>query len=64
MLYEVITMSDAFSASFDGQPFELIGFDACLMASVEMASVASPYAKYMVASEEVEPGSGWDYGYS
>lgn len=56
-------MTDAFAASYDGQPFELIGFDACLMASVEMASVASPYAKYMVASEEVEPGSGWDYGY-
>ena len=56
-------MSDAFAASFDKQPFELIGFDACLMASVEMAAVAAPYAKYMVASEEVEPGSGWDYGY-
>lgn len=56
-------MSNAFQTSFDGQPFEMIGFDACLMASVEMASVASPYAKYMVASEEVEPGSGWDYGY-
>ncbi len=55
-------MSEAFSASYNGQPFELIGFDACLMASVEMACVASPYAKYMVASEEVEPGSGWDYG--
>lgn len=56
-------MSSAFQTSFDGQPFEMIGFDACLMASVEMASVASPYAKYMVASEEVEPGSGWDYEY-
>jgi hypothetical protein len=56
-------MTDAFASSYDGQPFEMIGFDACLMASVEMASVASPYARYMVASEEVEPGSGWDYGY-
>lgn len=56
-------MSDAFAASDDGQMFDLIGFDACLMASVEMASVASPYARYLVASEEVEPGSGWDYGY-
>ncbi len=56
-------MSEAFSSVDDGQPFELIGFDACLMASAEMAAVAAPYAKYMVASEEVEPGSGWDYGY-
>ena len=56
-------MSEAFSAVYDGQPFELIGFDACLMASVEMAAVAAPFARYMVASEEVEPGSGWDYEY-
>lgn len=55
-------MTDAFAAADDGQPFELLGFDACLMASVEMAAVAAPYAKYLVASEEVEPGSGWDYG--
>ncbi len=56
-------LTDAFSSAYDGQPFELIGFDACLMASVEMAAVAAPYAHYLVASEEVEPGSGWDYEY-
>lgn len=54
-------MSDAFKSSFDGNKFELIGFDACLMASVETASILEPYAKYMVASEEFEPGGGWDY---
>ena len=41
--------------------FELIGFDACLMASVETVKVIEPFAKYFVASEEVEPGHGWDY---
>lgn len=41
--------------------FEFIGFDACLMATVECANILSPYAEYMYASEEVEPGSGWDY---
>ncbi len=56
-------MANAFAASDNGQKFELVGFDACLMASVEMASIAAPYAKYLVASEEVEPGSGWDYEY-
>ena len=55
--------SDAFSSSFDGQAYDLIGFDACLMASIEMASVLEPYAKYMVASEEIEPGGGWNYEY-
>ncbi|MGN0596148.1 MAG: clostripain-related cysteine peptidase, partial [Ruminiclostridium sp.] len=41
--------------------FEFIGFDACLMASVEVASMLVPYADYMIASEQSEPGSGWDY---
>jgi clostripain len=40
---------------------ELLGFDACLMANLETAYVAAPYAKTMVASEEVEPGEGWNY---
>ncbi len=44
-----------------GIKFEAIGFDACLMASVEVASMLSPYAHYLIASEETEPGSGWDY---
>ncbi len=57
-LYE---LADAMEASYDGTPFDLIGFDACLMASVETASVLAPYARTMVASEEVEPGGGWDY---
>lgn len=44
-----------------GAMFELIGFDACLMATVETASLLSPYGHYLVASEELEPGHGWDY---
>lgn len=40
---------------------EFIGFDACLMATTEIAYVVSDYADYMIASQEVEPGSGWDY---
>lgn len=56
-------LSQALGESFDGHAFELIGFDACLMASIETASVLEPYAKYMVASEEVEPGGGWGYEY-
>ncbi len=45
----------------NGKRFDLIGFDTCLMATVETASIVSPFADYMVASEELEPGSGWDY---
>ncbi len=41
--------------------FEFIGYDACLMGTVESANVLASYARYMVGSEESEPGSGWDY---
>ena len=41
--------------------FDLIGFDTCLMATVENAMMLSKYADYMVASEETEPGVGWYY---
>ena len=41
--------------------FDLFGFDACLNASMEVAKSIAPYATYMVASQETEPGHGWNY---
>lgn len=41
--------------------FDFIGFDACLMATVENARMLADYADYMIASEETEPGIGWYY---
>lgn len=41
--------------------FEFIGFDACLMSTIECANVLASYADYMYGSEETEPGYGWDY---
>ena len=41
--------------------FEFIGMDACLMGTVEMANIAASYGRYMYASQESEPGGGWDY---
>ena len=41
--------------------FDFIGFDACLMATLENALVLTPYADYLIASEETEPGVGWYY---
>lgn len=38
-----------------------VGFDACLMGSLECMSLWSDYADYYVGSEELEPGNGWDY---
>ena len=40
---------------------DFIGFDACLMGTVEVAYILKDCAKYMVASQELEPGCGWDY---
>jgi hypothetical protein len=41
--------------------FELIAFDSCLMASVDVANSVKSFGNYMVASEEIEPAWGWDY---
>lgn len=43
------------------QKFDWIGFDACLMSTLETALVCGNYADYLIASEEVEPGTGWYY---
>jgi len=44
-----------------GRKYDFVGFDACLMGSVEMANILATYSEYMIGSEELEPGSGWDY---
>ena len=40
--------------------YNLIGFDACLMSGIEVARALSPYADYMIGSEEISSG-GWTY---
>ena len=44
-----------------GVKFDFIGFDTCLMGTVENALMCSKYADYLIASEETEPGIGWYY---
>lgn len=44
-----------------GTKLDFIGFDACLMATVEAAMTVSDYAGHMIASQELEPAGGWDY---
>jgi hypothetical protein len=58
----LIEMEYAFErAGLAERRLELLGFDACLMATVEMAVIAERYADYLIASEGLEPGAGWDY---
>jgi Clostripain family len=40
---------------------DLLGFDACLMATYEVATKLAPRARRLIASQELEPGHGWDY---
>ena len=58
-------LTEAFSAVYESSPenppFEIIGFDACLMATYDTANALYGFTKYMVGSEEVEPGNGWEY---
>jgi len=58
-------LSDALEDSPFGKSkkLELLGFDACLMGSIETAWVFRDYAEYFVASQEIEPGQGWDYAF-
>jgi hypothetical protein len=44
-----------------GRPLDLIGFDACLMAMLEVNYQIMATARYAVGSEEEEPGNGWPY---
>ena len=44
-----------------GIKYDFVGFDACLMATVETDLMLANYADYVVASEETEPGVGWYY---
>lgn len=41
--------------------FDWIGFDCCMMGTVETAFVAEKHADYLIASQRSEPGGGWYY---
>ena len=67
--YEALSLSEldtALSSSqliMDGNRFEWVGFDACLMGMLEVAELFEPYSNYLIASEELIPGEGWDYSF-
>ena len=66
--YDSLTLDEMYQAfssvwtpSTEKQPLELVGFDTCLMATVDVANTFSDLAHYLVASEETEPANGWYY---
>lgn len=44
-----------------GQPLELLGMDACLMANLEVAYELRRWVRYLTASQELVPGHSWPY---
>lgn len=65
--HDVLDLAEIRSAIADGldragvERIELLGFDACLMATYEVASTMAPLARRLLSSQELEPGHGWDY---
>ncbi len=51
----------AFTNVYGKERIEVVGFDCCLMATVDTAELLRNHAKMLVASEELEPGNGWYY---
>lgn len=47
--------------ALNNNKFDIIGFDTCLMAMIEVIYIIKNYAYFMVASQEVERGAGWNY---
>jgi len=45
----------------DDPRVDLLGFDACLMNVVEIGYQLRGLARFMVGSQETEPGAGWPY---
>ncbi|MDO4615962.1 MAG: clostripain-related cysteine peptidase [Lachnospiraceae bacterium] len=61
----LVEIRDALEASpfSEDNKLSFVGFDACLMSSLEAACVLDEYADYLVASQETEPGFGWNYSF-
>lgn len=57
-----LALADISGAVADsGIKLDIMSFDACLMGTLETAYAFEPYADYLLASEETEPGNGWYY---
>ena len=66
--YDSLTLDEMYQAfgsvyelSEEDPPFDVVGFDTCLMATIDTAWMLSDISHYLVASEEMEPGCGWSY---
>ncbi len=54
-------LENALSATDGRDKLDLIGFDMCLMAQIEVAEAVANHAEVMLASQAVEDVDGWPY---
>lgn len=61
-IVEINDVLNSLKKSVPDYHINIFGCDACMMATYEMAAMLSHHnIGYYVASEELEPGTGWDY---
>lgn len=60
-LPEIVQALAEIRAATGVDQLDIIGFDACLMGQLEVYEALAPFTKYVIASEEVIPGNGWEY---
>ena len=58
---DIPSVRRAIEAGQRGRRLDLVGFDACLMSTIEVAWELREVADVFVASQELEPGAGWNY---
>lgn len=56
-------LEDIVNRVLGGKKIDLLCMDACLMAMVEIGDQVKNAVKFMVCSQEVEPGGGYQYKY-
>ncbi len=54
-------MQSGLERGLSGDKLFALGFDACLMADIEVARAVAPSANMLIASQAIENGEGWDY---
>ena len=58
---ELTTVLKKLQEKYPGVKLDILGFDACCLATVEMTCQFEPFAKYMLASQIGIPIPGWPY---
>ena len=54
-------LSSVYTPNRNKPAFDIIGFDACLMSTIEVTHALDGFAQFYCLSEETEPDDGWDY---